>query len=66
MKIVGYILENLQKQVYCSNEIAPLIKMKMKIKMRNRSHDHDENRSRHGRGPKYIKCKMCLSMMMLI
>ena len=38
---------------------------KMKVKIKDRSHRYDLNRARSRHGPKYIKYKKCLSMMML-
>ena len=38
----------------------------MRLKIKNRSHRYDINRSRRRYGPKYTKCKMCLSIMMAI
>ena len=40
--------------------------MKMTLKMKNISHRYDINKPRSGHGHKYTKCKMCLSMMMIV
>ena len=40
--------------------------MKLRLKMKNRSHRYDINRPRPGHGHKYIKYKLCLSVMMVI
>ena len=40
--------------------------MTMMLKMKNRSQRYDINRPRPAHGPKYTKCKMCLSIMMVL
>ena len=43
-----------------------LILMKVRLTMKNISHRYDINKPRSGQGHKYTKCKMCLSMMMIV
>ena len=40
--------------------------LKMRLKIKNRSHRYDINRPRLRHGHRYIKYKMCLSIVMFI
>ena len=40
--------------------------MKLRLKMKNRSQRYDINRPSPRYGHKYTKCKMCLSIMMVL
>ena len=40
--------------------------IKVRLKMKNRLHRYDIKRPRPRHGHKYIKCKICLNIMMVI
>ena len=50
----------------CLDEVIWLMTMTMRLKNKNRIHRYDINRSRPGHGHKYIKCKIGLSIMIVI
>ena len=49
----------------CFNDVIELMAMKTRLKMKKGSQKYNINRPRPRHVPKYTKCKMCLSIMIV-
>ena len=63
----SYFKNRTEAKCICFNEVIQLMTMKIKLKMKkNRSQRYQINRLRRRLGNKYMKCNVCLSIMMVI